>query len=85
MWKGRLGGTFSASPVMVGDDIFATNEAGQTFIFKSDPKKFTLVGENQLGDLVMATPTYVHGQIFMRVAERDGDELKEALYCLGAK
>ncbi len=28
VWKGRLRGTFSASPVLVGDHLFATNEAG---------------------------------------------------------
>ena len=28
IWKHRLGGTFSASPVLVGDQIYATNESG---------------------------------------------------------
>ena len=83
MWKGRLRGTFSASPVMVGDHIYATNEAGRTFVYRADPKKFTQVAENDLGDLVMATPTFVGGQIFMRVAMRDGDTLREMLFCLG--
>jgi len=55
MWKARLGGTFTASPVLVGDHIFATNESGRTFLFKATPEAFTLVGENQLGDEVMAT------------------------------
>ncbi len=41
VWKGRLGGTFSASPVLVGDHLFATNEAGRTFIFKATPETFS--------------------------------------------
>lgn len=83
MWKGRLRGTFSASPVMVGDYIYATNESGRTFVYHADPKKFTPVAENDLGDLVMATPTFVDGQIFMRVAFRNDDTLQETLFCLG--
>ena len=37
VWKERLGGTFSASPVLVGDAIYATNEAGKTFVFSASP------------------------------------------------
>jgi len=32
VWKNRLAGTFSSSPVMVGDTIYATNEAAETFV-----------------------------------------------------
>jgi outer membrane protein assembly factor BamB len=44
VWKDRLGGAFSASPVLVGDLLFASNESGRTFIFKADPKAFELIG-----------------------------------------
>ena len=33
IWKHRLGGTFSASPVLVGDQIYATNESGTTVVY----------------------------------------------------
>ncbi|MGK0190753.1 MAG: outer membrane protein assembly factor BamB, partial [Verrucomicrobiales bacterium] len=36
MWKERLGGTFSASPVLVGDHFYAANETGEIFVFKAD-------------------------------------------------
>jgi outer membrane protein assembly factor BamB len=85
VWKGRLGGAFSASPVLVGDLLFATNESGRTFIFKADPKAFELVGENQLGDEVMATPTYCGDCIYMRVARQTKGGRQEMLYCLGKK
>lgn len=83
MWKGRLGGTFSASPVLVGENIFATNEAGKTFIFKASSKAFELVGENQLGNDVFATPTICGGRIYMRVAFSSEGKRQEMLYCLG--
>lgn len=82
-WKGRLGGTFSASPVLVGDRIFATNESGQTFIYRAQPDSFELLGKNQLGSEVFATPTFVRNEIFMRVAHFEGDNRQEVLYCLG--
>lgn len=33
LWKERLDGGFSASPVFTGDTVFATNEGGKTFVF----------------------------------------------------
>jgi outer membrane protein assembly factor BamB len=86
MWKERLGGTFSGSPVLVGDHIYAGNGEGEFFVFKADPKKFEVVAENQLGDEVFSTPTIVDGQIFIRVAHHDEDGARvEKLYCLGKK
>lgn len=83
VWKARLGGTFSSSPVMVGDLIYATNEEGTTFIFKANPDKFEKVGENQLGQSVFATPSICGGQIFTRVAHQENDVRREYLYCIG--
>ena len=84
-WKGRLGGTFSASPVMVGDHILATNEAGRTFVFKANSKEFELVAENQLGNELFATPTVCGGQIFIRAAVKDQGGRQEKLFCIGVK
>ena len=85
MWKGRLAGTFSSSPVLVGDLIFATNEEGTTFIFRASPEGFELVGKNQLGESVFATPAICDSQIFTRVAKFVDGERQEYLYCLGTK
>ena len=83
MWRERLGGTFTASLVLVGDNLFATNEAGETFIFKANPEKFERVGENKLGDEVYATSAICGGRIYMRVVETAGGKRQEMLYCLG--
>jgi outer membrane protein assembly factor BamB len=83
MWKSRVGGTHTASLVLVGDLLFATNESGQTFIYKASPKKFELVAENQLGDEAYATPTICGGHVYMRVVERNEARHEEWLYCLG--
>ncbi len=83
VWRSRLAGTFSASPVLVGEHLFATNEAGRTFIFKATPEPFDLVAENQLGNEVFATPTICGSRIFMRVAVEGKGQRQEMLYCIG--
>ncbi len=83
IWKGRLGGTFSSSPVLVGDRIYVTNEAGETYVFKANPQEFELLGENKLGTEVFATPTFCDSRIFMRVSEEIVGKRQEMLYCIG--
>ena len=84
-WKERLEGTFSASPVLVGDNIFATNETGKTFIFKATPDGLKSVAENQLADDVFATPTICGSRIYLRAASTTDGKRQESLYCLGLK
>ncbi len=82
MWKQRLGGSVSASPILVEEMIYLSNEAGTTFVFKADPQKFQLVAKNQLGDEAFATPTICGNQIFLRVAKRKSGRRQEMLYCI---
>ncbi|QDT12602.1 outer membrane biogenesis protein BamB [Planctomycetes bacterium K23_9] len=84
-WKARLGGTFSSSPVMVGDNIYATNEDGETFVFAVNPEKYESIAKNKLGDNVFATPTICGGKIFARVALQEDGKRNEYLYCLGVQ
>jgi outer membrane protein assembly factor BamB len=83
MWEERLAGAFTASPVLVGDHIFATNESGKTFIYKASPAKFESIGHNQLGNEVLATPTYCGDRIYFRVAVQEKGRRQEYLYCIG--
>jgi len=85
VWKHRLGGTFNASPVLVGERLFATSEAGTTFVYTAHPDGYQMVAENQLGEGVFATPTFCGSRIFMRVAGSDSPSTGEMLYCLGAR
>lgn len=82
-WKQRLGGTFSASPVMIQDRIYASNEEGKTFVYRATPEKMELIAENSLGDEVFATPTICGGRIYLRVAHRLDGKRQERIYCIG--
>lgn len=83
-WKRRVGGTFSSSLVLSNDNIYATDEAGKTTVFRADPEKFELVAENQLGDEVFATPAICGSRIYQRVAVRKDGLRQEFVYCLGS-
>jgi outer membrane protein assembly factor BamB len=83
LWKQRVGGTFSASPVLVGDKIFAIDEKGRTVIFRASPKEFEQLGENTLGDEAFATPTFVDDRIYFRVAKTTDGKRQEYVYCIG--
>lgn len=83
VWKGRLSGTFSSSPVLVNDLIYATNEEGQTFVFKASTEKLEVIATNQLGDSVFSTPAVCGGRIYQRVAHTVDGQRQEVLYCIG--
>lgn len=82
LWKERLGGDFFASPVRVGDRIYASNVSGKTFVFTATPKSFQLLAQNQLGEEAYASPVICDSRIYLRVATK-GDARQEFLYCIG--
>ncbi|MBX3415482.1 MAG: PQQ-binding-like beta-propeller repeat protein [Pirellulales bacterium] len=81
-WKQRLGGDFSSSPVLVGDCIYATNETGETYIYRARPDKYEEVGTNKLGEQMMGSATICGGRIYLRVLELVDGQPQEMLYCL---
>ena len=79
MWKNRLGGPFSASPILIGDRIYASNERGKTFVFKANPQRFELLAENTFGDSSFASPIYADGKLILRHATSAGGKRREIL------
>jgi outer membrane protein assembly factor BamB len=73
LWQERLPGAFTASPVFAGSSLYATNEAGKTFVLKAGPT-FELVATNDLGEATLATPAVCGGGLFVRTDRH--------LYCL---
>lgn len=85
VWMSRLGGTFSSSCVLVGDLVYATNEAGTTFIFRANPDEFEPIAENQLGDECFASPAICGNQIYNRIAINNGEVRQEYVVCIGER
>lgn len=81
MWKQRLTGPVSASPVFAGGHIYWANELGTLYVFRPNPQKFDLVEENHIGTDSFPSPAICGGQIFLRVGNGNGGGRQEWLYC----
>ena len=69
LWQGRLGEaareSFSASPVVVDDKVFFTNDLGETFVLATG-REFKLVHVNRLNARTLASPALVDGKWYWR-------------------
>ena len=83
MWREKFGGDFSASLILVGNNLYAASEQGKTIIFKATHEAFELVAENQLGDEIWATPVICGDHIYLRVAHHETNGRQEVLYRIG--
>ena len=65
IWRHRLGGNYRASPIAIGEHIYATTQKGKTKIFKAD-REFKMVAENKLDGVFLASPAAAGGSLFLR-------------------
>ena len=82
IWKQRLSGGFSASPILANGHIYVSSEAGTTWVFKPKADGVELVSKNQLGTGHMATPAFSGNQIFLRTIDESGASRREWLICI---
>ena len=82
IWKQRLSGGFSASPILANGHIYVSSEAGTTWVFKPKADGVELVSKNQLGTGHMATPAFSGNQIFLRTIDESGTSRREWLICI---
>jgi len=82
MWRSRLEGPVSASPLLVGDRIYASNERGKTFVFRASPHRFELLAKNEMGDSSFASPIYADGKLILRHATSASGVRQEFLVAL---
>ncbi|MBV11079.1 MAG: serine/threonine protein kinase, partial [Rubinisphaera sp.] len=81
-WKERLGGSFSASPVAVGNTIYVSNLEGQTFVFKADSSSYQQISVNRLGTDCYASSAVYDENIYLRIGTGNGSHRQEELVCL---
>lgn len=62
--KHRL--AYSSSPVLANGKLYVTREDGMTTVVDTADDKLKVVGENELGESVVATPVFVDGRILLR-------------------
>ncbi len=82
LWREKIDKDFFASPVMLGNRIYATSLAGMTAVFEATPAGFTLIAQNKLGDEAVASPVICGGRIYLRHAKK-GEGRQEYLWSIG--
>jgi outer membrane protein assembly factor BamB len=68
LYQQRLGGGtagFTSSPVAAGDRLYITNEDGHTYVLAKGGE-YKVLGENELGETVMASPAIVGDVLYLR-------------------
>ena len=67
-WQQRLGGNYSASPLLADNKIYFQSEEGTTVVVQTG-KQFKLLAKNTLGERTLATPAATDGALFIRTEE----------------
>ncbi len=65
LWKERIGGNFSASPLLSGDKLYLLSEEGDTTIVRAS-RKFEKLGKNSLGDRTLASMAVIDHDLLIR-------------------
>lgn len=74
VWRERIGGSFSTSPVATSDHIYFFDRTGATTVVKLG-REYKVASRNTLESGCMASPAIADDQLFVRTATH--------LYCLG--
>ncbi|MFZ9090145.1 MAG: PQQ-binding-like beta-propeller repeat protein [Planctomycetaceae bacterium] len=65
VWKGRIDGAFTASPIVADDRIYFCNEAGDCFVVRA-ADQFEVLSQNTLAEGMRASPAAADGRLFLR-------------------
>jgi outer membrane protein assembly factor BamB len=68
IWKDRIGGNFSASPLLVGDRMYLLSEEGDATILEIGTQPHEL-SKNKLGERCLASPAIVGDDLLIRSAD----------------
>lgn len=74
LWRERLPGKYSASPVCADGKVYFLSESGKATVIEEGPQ-YKLVAQNDLGETCCASPAISQGNLFLRT--------DKALYCIG--
>ena len=66
MWRGRLGGQVSASPVLIDGKIYSLGEKGEVVVFAASPDGFKLLARNNTGEKILSSPAVALGRLYIR-------------------
>ena len=65
IWNERIGGNYSASPLVAGDRLYCLSEEGKTVVLAAG-REFKVLAENQLPGGFMASPAVDGNALVLR-------------------
>ena len=65
IWKERLGGSYSASPIYCGGKVYFFDQDGKSTVIEAS-REYKVIAVNRLGDGFMASPAVSGGALFLR-------------------
>jgi len=65
IWRERIGGDFSASPILSDGKIYFFDQNGKSTVIKAAPR-YEVIAENQLDEGLMASPAVSGNALFVR-------------------
>ncbi|MFG0268259.1 MAG: PQQ-binding-like beta-propeller repeat protein [Rhodopirellula sp. JB055] len=68
VYKKRVGGGFSSSPILVDGKIYYTNESGETTVIRTGPE-YKVLAKNDLGERTLASAAVDGNALIMRTAD----------------
>jgi outer membrane protein assembly factor BamB len=66
LWTERVGGNFSASPLLSDGRIYACNEEGKMTVFAAEKTGYRVLGEGQFESGFLASPAVSGGALYLR-------------------
>lgn len=74
LWRQRLPGKYSASPVSADGKVYFLSEKGKATVVEEGPQ-YKMVAQNDLNETCCASPAISQGNLFLRT--------EKTLYCIG--
>ena len=68
-WRGRVGGSYSSSPIAVSDVVINVSADGEVVLI-ADADRFEVLGRRQLDEPSRATPAVADGRLLLRSEQR---------------
>jgi outer membrane protein assembly factor BamB len=65
LWRERVGGNYSGSPICVGNNLYCIAEDGEVAVIAAAPT-YELIAKNPLGEDSRSTPSVANGRLYLR-------------------
>jgi outer membrane protein assembly factor BamB len=68
LWTHRVGGKFSASPLLADGKIYIQSEGGESIVLRADPKQYVEIARSDMHDATLASPAVIDHGLLIRTA-----------------